>query len=120
MTPVAQDYRDADGLSAALSQAVEERGPIELAVCWVHTDAHAAPRIVASTLAPGARLVQVFGTRVWPLEDVPLHVAYRQVLLGSVDGRWLTHDEISEGVVDSVDADRPLSVVGEGKEQVSD
>ena len=89
-------------------------------MCWIHTDAPDAPRIVADALAPGARLVQVFGTRVWPLEDVPLHVAYRQVLLGSVDGRWLTHEEISAGVLDAMDADRPLSVVGERKEQVSD
>ena len=73
MTPVAQDYRDAEGLSAALARAIEERGPIELAVCWIHTDAPEAPRIVAAALAPGARLVQVFGTRVWPLEHVPLH-----------------------------------------------
>jgi molybdopterin-guanine dinucleotide biosynthesis protein A len=112
VTPVAQDYREADGLSAALSRAVEERGAIELAVCWIHTDAPAAPRIVADALAPGARLVQVFGTRVSPLDDVPLHVAYRQVLLGSIDGRWLTHDEISSGVLEAVDADRPVTVVG--------
>ena len=53
---------------------------------------------------------------VWPLDDVPLHVAYRQVLLGSQDGRWLTHEEISAGVVAAVDADLPLTVVGEREE----
>jgi molybdopterin-guanine dinucleotide biosynthesis protein A len=120
VTPVAQDYRGTEGLSAALARATEERGPIELAVCWIHADAPKAPRIVADALAPGARLVQVFGTRVWPLEQVPLHLAYRQVLLGAVDGRLLTHEEISSGVLDAVDADRPLSVVGERTEQVSD
>ncbi len=120
VTPVAQDYRGTESLSAALARAIEERGPIELAVCWIHIDAPKAPRIVADALAPGARLVQVFGTRVWPLEDVPLHVAYRQVLLGSFAERWLTHEEISDGVVSAVDADRPLSVVGERKEQVSE
>ena len=120
VTPVAQDYRGTEGLSAALARAIEERGPIELAVCWIHTDAPRAPRIVADVLAPGARLVQVFGTRVWPLEHVPLHLAYRQVQLGSVDGRWLTHEEISSGVLDAVDADRPLSVVGERKQKVSE
>ena len=82
-------------------------------MCWIHTDAPDAPRIVADALAPGARLVQVFGTRVWPLADVPLHVAYRQVLLGSADGRWLSHEEISSGVLNAVDADRPLTVVGD-------
>ena len=57
--------------------------------------------------------MQVFGTRVWPLDNVPLHVAYRQVLLGSHEGRWLTHEEISSGVIDAVDADRPITVVGD-------
>ena len=112
-TLVQLDYRDAEHLGAELARAVAERGPIELAVCWIHTDAPDAPRIVAEALAPGARLVQVFGTRVWPLADVPLHVAYRQVLLGSVGGRWLTHEEISAGVLEAVAADRPLHVVGE-------
>jgi molybdopterin-guanine dinucleotide biosynthesis protein A len=109
---VAVDYRETAPLAAALAKAVAERGPIELAVCWIHSDAPEAPRIVAEALAPGARLVQVFGTRVWPLEDVPLQIAYRQVLLGEKDGRWLTHDDIAGGVLEAVDADRPLHVVG--------
>jgi hypothetical protein len=88
------------------------RGPIELAVCWIHPDAPAAPRIVARRLAPGGRLLQVFGRHVWPLEDVPLQIAYRQVLLGSVGGRWLTHDEISQGVLAALDADVPTWEVG--------
>jgi molybdopterin-guanine dinucleotide biosynthesis protein A len=106
------DYRDDRALRAALGRVTASRGPIELAVCWIHPDAPAAPAVVADALAPGGRLVQVFGTRVWPLADVPLHVAYRQVLLGAKNGRWLTHDEISAGTLAAVDADRPLHVVG--------
>jgi molybdopterin-guanine dinucleotide biosynthesis protein A len=106
------DYRDDGALAAVLADAVGERGPIELAVCWIHTDAPAAPDIVARALAPGARLFQLFGIRVWPLEEVPLHVAYRQVLLGETDGRWLTSDEIATGTLGAVDADRPLHVIG--------
>ena len=112
-TPLTLDYRDGNALGEALAGATKARGPIELAVCWIHTDAPEAPRIVADALAPGARLVRVFGTRVWQLAEVPLHVAYRQVLLGSIDGRWLTHEEIAAGVLEAVDADRPLYVVGE-------
>ena len=113
VTSVQLDYRDNVSLSAGLAHTVEERGPVDLAVCWIHTDAPAAPRAVADALAPGARLVQVFGTRVWPLLDVPLHVAYRRVLLGSVGGRWVTHGEVAAGVLEAVDADRPLTVVGD-------
>ena len=98
------DYRDPIGSRGRSRRAREARGPIELAVCWIHTDGPEAPRIVADALAPGARLVQVFGTRVWPLADVPLHVAYRQVLLGSTAGRWLTHEEISAGAAASTRA----------------
>ncbi len=107
------DYRDRESLEACLAEATRERGPIELALCWIHTEAPEAPGVVAAALAPGARLVQVFGTRVWPLEAVPVHVAYRQVLLGSTSGRWLTHDEISSGVLAAVDRDGPIAVVGE-------
>jgi hypothetical protein len=107
------DYRVDAALAAALAQAAHDRGPIELAVCWIHTDAPDAPRLVAESLAPGARLVQVFGTRVWPLQDVPLHVAYRQVLLGSGGDRWLSHEEIATGVIEAIEADRPVHVVGE-------
>jgi molybdopterin-guanine dinucleotide biosynthesis protein A len=112
------DYRDGAQLGESLARATQSRGPIELAVCWIHTDGPEAPRIVADALAPGARLVQVFGTRVWPLEHVPIHIAYRQVHLGSIDGRWLAHEEISTGVIEAVDADRPVTVVGDRDEQV--
>ena len=110
---VALDYRDGAALVDALARATQSHGPIELAVCWIHTDAPGAPGVVADALAPGARLVQVFGTRVWPLDTAPLHIAYRQVLLGSKDGRWLTHEEIGAGVLEAVDADRPTAAVGE-------
>jgi len=113
LVPVALDYRDGRALEQALGRVVAERGPIDLAVCWIHTDAPHAPAVVARALAPGARLVQVFGSRNWPLGEIPLHIAYRQVLLGASGDRWLTHEEISEGVLAAIDADLPRRVVGE-------
>jgi molybdopterin-guanine dinucleotide biosynthesis protein A len=120
VTSLPLDYRETEALAAALTEAVEARGPLELAVCWIHTDAPAVPGVVAAALAPGARLVQVFGTRVWPLDDVPLHVAYRRALLGSKEGRWLTHDEISAGVLEAIDADLPTWIVGDRDERPAD
>jgi molybdopterin-guanine dinucleotide biosynthesis protein A len=110
---LALDYRDAAGLARGLEHAVAERGPIELAVLWVHTDGPAVPAAVARATAPGGRVLQVFGTRVWPLEGVPAHVAYRQVVLGSIDGRWLADAEIAAGVLAAIDADVPVSIVGD-------
>jgi hypothetical protein len=114
---LALDYRDSEALRRGLGDASRERGPIELAVCWIHTDAPEAPRVVARSVAAGGRLVQVFGTRVWPLAPVPEGVEYAQVLLGSVPesggSRWLTNDEISAGVLAAVDAGEPVAVVGQ-------
>ena len=116
-TQLALDYRDSDRLRRALADAVRERGPIELAVCWIHTDAPEAPRVVGEAVAPGGRLVQVFGTQVWPLASVPEGVEYAQVLLGAVRegsaSRWLTDAEISTGVLAAVDAGEPVAVVGQ-------
>lgn len=116
---VALDYREVGEVRRALEESVAERGPLELALCWVHTDAPHVPSVVAAALHPGGRLVQVFGTRVWPLDPVPLHIAYRRVLLGSAEGRWLTHAEISSGALHAIDSDLPLSVVGERRELMS-
>ena len=42
--------------------------------------------------------------------------AYRQIVLGFVlegeGARWLTHDEISEGVLKAIDEDAGLSTIG--------
>ena len=113
VTVAAVDYRDSAALARKLDDAVAERGPIDVAVAWIHTYAPDAPQLVASRVAPGGRLFQVFGTRVWPPDAVPLHVAYRQVLLGSHGTRWLTHEEISAGILGAVEADLPSSTVGE-------
>ena len=74
-------------------------------------------RVVAEAVAPGGRIVQVFGTRVWPLAPVPEGVEYAQVLLGAVreesGSRWLTDEEISTGVLAAVDAGEAVAVVGQ-------
>ncbi|MGH3109841.1 MAG: short-chain dehydrogenase, partial [Gaiellaceae bacterium] len=34
---LALDYRSTEDLRRGLAEAIRERGPIELAVCWIHT-----------------------------------------------------------------------------------
>lgn len=113
---LALDYRDTELLRRELERVVRERGPIELAVAWIHTDAPEAPRVAAEAIADGGRLVQVFGGRVWPLDPVPEHIRYEQVRLGGVREptgfRWLTDREISDGVLAALDAGEPDFVVG--------
>ena len=35
--PLALDYRDGDALTEALARAQVAHGPIDLAVCWIHS-----------------------------------------------------------------------------------
>ena len=121
------DYYDEDAFAAALDAAVGQRGPIELAVTWIHTLKVAAPRLVAERTA--GRMFQVLGSAAADPQrpqtmDLARAVAdglpdcrLRQVVLGfkveNGRSRWLTDAEISGGVLDAIQADRPLSVIGQ-------
>lgn len=123
------DYHDAARFSAALDAAVARSGPIDLAVAWFHTLKIEAPRLLAERVE--GRLFQVLGSAAadpshpWRLETAQ-EVAeglpgcdLRQVVLGfkveAAGSRWLTNAEISDGVLDAVRTDRPLTIIGQTK-----
>ena len=127
--PIALDYRDTGALETALADARSRFGPFELAVAWIHSTAPAAPlavaRLVGSPERPGC-FFHVLGrgaadpSRPDPerramFASLP-NIRYREVILGFVlegrRSRWLTHEEISAGVLAAVDADRPRFIVG--------
>ncbi len=127
---LALDYRDSGALRDALMDAQASYGPIDLAVCWIHSVAPDAPGIVAScaALARSAGggtcdFVHVVGSaaadpsRDADDEGIEMEgVQYRQVVLGFViDGgrsRWLTDNEISTGVMAAVESSEVRSIVG--------
>lgn len=123
------NYNDADAFASTIDRARDGRGPIELAVGWFHTPGPSsvvAPRM-GSPAAPG-RFFHVLGSAAAdPADPAALARAaktvagaasclYRQVVLGFVldagAARWLTHDEISAGVIQAVDDDAALATVG--------
>lgn len=129
INPLSLDYRDGTRLQEALRRAAGQFGPIVLAVCWIHSTAPAALRQIAEVIGESGapcRLFHVRGSAVanpaaeakrlpeW-LGRYP-SIQYRQVILGFViehgRSRWLTHQEISGGVLAAVRADRELSIVG--------
>lgn len=121
------DYYDPASFSAALDAAVVRSGPISLAVAWFHTLKIEAPRRLAERIE--GRLFQVLGSAVAdPSHPDRLNTArkvigglpaceLRQVVLGfkveAPGSRWLTHDEISDGVLDAVRSDHLLTVIGQ-------
>jgi len=134
--PLAVDYRDDHALRTGLANAISQRGPIVLAVCWIHSDAPEALGTIASVLAepkPGisapdqAELIHIVGSAGphHPLDDcddslvdgsLPMNVRYRRVVLGFVkDGgrsRWLTNDEIARGVIRALTSAGHTTTVG--------
>jgi hypothetical protein len=117
---------------AALATAAREAlgGPADLLVAWVHQEIRAGVlRAVAPLLAAGAPVIEVHGSSsANPIGGCPDPVLAdhptQQVVLGYVRHagrtRWLTHQEISAGVLDAVHralAGRPPHVhqVGEAR-----
>lgn len=130
VNPLALDYRESERLVEELRGAVAAYGPVGLAVCWIHHEvAPGAFRVIVDTVgagSPSVRLFHVRGSAVanpasggpkppeW-MNEYP-QVKYRQVILGFVieggRSRWLTHEEISGGVIAAIHDDAERFIVG--------
>jgi uncharacterized protein YbjT (DUF2867 family) len=121
------DYYDAEAFAAALEQALERSGSIDLAIAWFHSLKIAAPRLLAEQV--NGRLFQVLGSATADpghpdrlaraasvAEGLPA-CNVRQVVLGFKlargHARWLTNAEISQGVLEAVNTDRALTIIGQ-------
>ena len=129
INPIAVDYGDSVGLQNELNAAIREHGRVERVVTWIHESAPDAASIVARSVGRSrypCRYFELCGSgTVDPTEAAERHrsemehsgnIVYRQVILGFVretsGSRWLTTDEIVDGVIDSIEADNPCQVVG--------
>lgn len=129
INPLAVDYRHGVELREKLTAASETYGPFGLAVCWIHSTAPDALRQVAEVVGTDSQSCRLFHVRgsaaanpanaaknvpEW-LSNFP-NIRYRQVILGFVvergTSRWLSHQEISDGVAAAVREDAPYYVVG--------
>lgn len=126
-TAVDADWGDVDRYIRALSDALAGRPGVELCVLWLHGGAEGVLDDLLDLLSPGpCRLIHVLGSssgdpreraealrkRIRGIAGLTCH----SVMLGAVgEGihrRWLTHDEISRGVIDCEREGRDV-VVGE-------
>jgi hypothetical protein len=120
------DWHDTQALALALRSAVVARGPVVLAVCWVHLDAPSALPTVLDVIADERRPPRVFHivgvesadpmrSGAEPERDMP-GTWYRRVVLGFIveasGARWLTDEEICAGVIAAIENDVVESVIG--------
>lgn len=131
LNPICVDYADSDRLRTSLAAALSEFGAVDLVVSWIHSSAPDAHRVVARCVDDRAekffRWFDLLGSAFAdPSVEVSDRAAefgeferlqYRSVVLGFViensRSRWLTHQEISEGVVRAVENDDYRSVTGQ-------
>ena len=124
---LALDWSSPDAFLAALTAHIKEVGAPSLVVAWLHHDrlgpeiarcvgASGAPCAFCQVRGSAAARPAAHGDDLATDERIPENVTYRQVILGFrlVDGgsRWLTHDEISDGVLAAIADPQPVQVIG--------
>ncbi len=124
--PFPLDYGDDVELSNALARAIQDQGPIELVVSWIHSSAPNASSQIMCAVGQGPHVCRYFDVKgsAWANRDCApdpssqcghlTWLRHRVIILGFVaeDGisRWLTHPEICRGVLDAIDRDTTRSI----------
>jgi hypothetical protein len=125
ITPILVDYNHDYELREQLDISIKENGQFDIVIAWIHTIGKNVLKNVISQDFSGSnhpwKLLHVLGSGS-NLEDVKMQVTmeanclYRQVQLGFViegeTSRWLTDEEISNGVIESIKKDKLVNLVG--------
>lgn len=124
-TPLFVDYRNIGELRKQVAETIEKNGPIELVVAWIHSHAKETLSTIYEVVNESCgkwELFHVLGSSANLAEikrEIPIKedCSYQQIQLGFVIekecSRWLTHDEISDGVVKSIQEKVPKLTIGQ-------
>lgn len=126
INPIAVDVYDEPLLTQKLLEAIARYGPILLAIDWASpNDSLAIAKRVGSAWQP-CEFFHVLGSsaadpsrpdpeRRARFEALP-NLRYHEVILGFVieasGSRWLTHEEICQGILQAIDRDASRFIVG--------
>jgi hypothetical protein len=129
MHPRIVDYRNLEQLSQTVEIAIKERGALSTVIAWIHSDAIESDKIiydVAYNDQPNFRYFKILGSSAddSSLYKIDLNTqsqtlfgkCYRRVVLGFIlegeTSRWLTNDEISQGILEAIEMDQTQFTVG--------
>ncbi|WP_043932612.1 short-chain dehydrogenase [Bacillus sp. EB01] len=125
ITPLLVDYRNNDQLKEKINLTIKQNGEIDIVVAWIHSTAEKALPIIVNEVSKGKyhwQLFHILGSSS-DLEDIknkipaPSSCGYYQVQLGFISegsqSRWLTNNEISEGVIEAIKQKKKLLTIGQ-------
>ncbi|WP_188454684.1 short-chain dehydrogenase [Virgibacillus oceani] len=118
------DYHNGESLNIGIENALHTYGCPSIVVSWIHSTApNALPLIIRQISVQYSsfpwRLFHIQGSSgFFQKEYTPVseNCLYRRVYLGFMieksASRWLTHEEISEGVIHAIETDSEKTIVG--------
>lgn len=125
ITPLLVDYRDGSLLLKKVREAMKLNGPIELVIAWIHSYADSTLSSISNEISQWQngswKLFHVLGSRanltafkekMGKLDSPQYHQVQLGFMIENGHSRWLTKEEISQGVIDSIQQDRFLHIVG--------
>lgn len=121
--PISVDYRNEERFLKEIIEIQQKRGPITLALSWIHSDALNTLHILVEQLSNLSinpwRLFHVKGSEAHLSIDpipVPEGCLYRQIQLGFIlsdsCSRWLTNKEIAAGIIKAIQRDQEQYIIG--------
>ncbi len=128
IVPVSVDYTDEAACKEAMEHSIASRGAYNLVVAWIHggiASSEAMVRLLQRELtsAEGAKwqLFHVIGSRadakqyaqlLHPITDCEYHQIQLGFVIENNGSRWLTNEEIADGVIECVRTKAVYHLVG--------
>ncbi len=122
---VVLDYQNTEALRMHVCESIRKFGAIDIVIAWIHSTApDAIPTIfteICNNQSEPWRFIHIKGSShhlpsIERKAVTPDNCLYREVQLGfKLEGgisRWLTHNEISNGVIEAIKADANKAVIG--------
>ncbi|MBY0121658.1 short-chain dehydrogenase [Bacillus sp. S/N-304-OC-R1] len=124
ITPILVDYTNVSELQAKIKDTIKQNGNIDIVVAWIHSSGDDALPIIVEEVSKDKnewKLFHVLGSssnleKIKKKASAPNNCTYHQVQLGfvieGVNSRWLTNQEISNGIIEAIKKRKQVFTVG--------
>lgn len=125
ITPLLVDYTNGSELQEEIKYTINKNGRIDIVVTWIHSGAVDALPIIINEVSNQKHEWELFhvlgsGSNLEKIKRniiVPEACLYHQVQLGfimeGVHSRWLTNQEISEGIIEAIKMKKKKLTIGQ-------